>query len=80
MLPFHAFAAVSLHGIFEMTELSRHRNILFLASVNLCSEILYGRVAQRIRRPTSNRKIVGSIPIVVIIFLFPGSGALLGVV
>ena len=24
-----------------------------------------GRVAQRIRRPTSNRKIVGSIPIVV---------------
>ena len=29
---------------------------------------MYGRVAQRIRRPTSNRKIVGSIPIVVMTF------------
>ena len=34
------------------------------------SQFTIGRVAQWIRRPTSNRKIVGSIPIVVSFFFY----------
>ena len=49
-----------------------HGDVIFSKMLYLMAKCLLctiGRVAQWIRRPTSNRKIVGSIPIVVILHI-----------